>query len=248
MTLTIATQVRRGFTAEWGKVWSVRSTWCCLLAGLLLMTTTAASLANNFVYDLRHSSLPPGSTLRLTEVVAPATQLAQFAVIALAMLVITSEFSTGSILSTLQAAPRRGVVLAAKSLVVAAVVVPAGLVLGAVGSVTARLVLGEHAVTAGAAGDVARVTLYLLAVSLLTVGIGAALRSAVGTLSVALVVLVGLLLVSSPVMDYLPAAAGAQLLGNLDEPYPPAVAALLLAGWAAAVQAVGYVGLRRRDA
>lgn len=246
--MRLVTQLRQGFAAEWGKTWSVRSTWCCLLAGVLLMATSAASLANDFVYDLQQGNLPPGSTLPVTEVVAPATQLAQFAVIALAMLVVTSEFSTGSILTTLQAAPRRGVVLAAKSLVVATIVVPAGLVLGAVGSVTARLVLGEHAVTAGAGPDVLRVTLYLLAVAVLTAGIGAALRSAVGTLSVALVVLVGLLLLSNPVTDYLPAAAGAQLLGDLDEPYPPVVAALLLAGWALVAQAVGYLELRRRDA
>lgn len=241
------TVLRRGFAAEWGKTWSVRSTWCCLAAGLLLMVVSATSLANDFVYDVQRGALPPRSTLALTEVVAPATQLAQFAVIALAMLVITSEFSTGGILTTMQAAPRRGVVLVSKSLVVAVIVVPAGLVLGAAGSLTARSVLGEHAVTSGWGGDVLRITLYLLAVAVLTVGIGAALRSAVGTLSVALVLLVGLLLLSNPVMDYLPAAAGAHLLTDLDEPYPPAVAALLLAGWAAVAQTVGYLQLRRRD-
>lgn len=241
------TALRRGFAAEWGKTWSVRSTWCCLVAGLLLMVVSAASLANDFVYDVQRGALPPGSLLTPTEVVAPATQLAQFAVIALAILVITSEFSTGAMLTTLQAAPRRGVVLCAKSLVVGVIVVPAGLVLGAAGSLTARFVLGEHAVTSGWGGDVLRITLYLLAVAVLTVGTGAALRSAVGTLSVALVVLVGLLLLSNPVTDYLPAAAGAHLLTDLDEPYPPAVAALLLAGWAAVAQTVGYLQLRRRD-
>lgn len=246
--MSTTTQIRRGFAAEWGKTWSVRSTWCCLLAGLLLMATSAASLANDFVYDVQRGELPPGSTLSLTEVLAPATQLTQFAVIALAMLVVTSEFSTGAILTTLQAAPRRGVLLVAKSLVVAVIVMPAGLLCCAVGAATASAVLGGHGLTAGAVGDVLRGTLYLLAVALLTVGLGAVLRSAVGTLSVALVVLVGLLLLSNPATAYLPAAAGAQLLGDLDDPYPAPVAALLLAGWAGVAQAVGYLALRRRDA
>lgn len=244
----IAAEVGRGFRAEWGKAWSVRSTWGSLLAGLLLMAGSAATFANDFLYNIELGAVAPGSTLPLRDALVPATQLTQFAVIALAMLVVTSEFSTGSWLTTLQAAPRRGVVLAAKALVVAVIVVPAGLVLGALGAVVARLVLGVHAVAAGVPGDVARVTLYLLAVALLTVGIGAALRSAVGTLSVALVVLVGLVLVSNPVTDHLPAAAGAHLLANVSDPYSPVVAALLLFGWAAVALVAGALQLRRRDA
>ncbi|GAA3151491.1 hypothetical protein GCM10020001_088830 [Nonomuraea salmonea] len=65
-----------------------------------------------------------------SEAVVAATSFAQFALVALAMLTVTSEYASGGIRVTLQATPVRGMVLAAKALVVAPVMVLAGVLTG----------------------------------------------------------------------------------------------------------------------
>ncbi|MEX5635634.1 ABC transporter permease [Parafrankia sp. FMc2] len=241
--MKLRTELRRAFVAEWGKLVSVRSTVWCAVAAVVLAAGCAASLANDVAGDAERGEASAGTTTAVVDVLAPSVQLAQFAVVALAMLVVTSEFATRLITGTLQACPRRGTVLAAKALAVAAVVTPLGLLVGLVGSVVAARVLGEYGTHPHPVSDVVRVAVYLVAVSLFTVGTGAVLRSAVGTLSVALVVLVGLLLISTPLTDLLPAGLGGQLLGGGD-----GRAAAGLLGWAAVALLTGYVSLRNRDA
>lgn len=237
--------------AEWVKVWTVRSTWWCLASGLLLMGGTAFLLGNDFAYDLEH---PDEQTVRDTvataqPIVEPASAsvvLAQFAVIALAMLVITSEYSTGAIRGTLRAVPVRSLVLLAKAGVAAAVAAGAGLVLAAAGLFAARVGLREYAVVE--AGDAAavsvRIAAYLALVAILSVGTGGALRSAVGTLSAVLVLLVGLsMVVPAPVSDYLPGVAGAAFVSGGD-----VRGGLIMVAWTAAAVAAGLWVINKRDA
>jgi ABC-2 type transport system permease protein len=237
--------------AEWIKLWSVRSTWWCLASSLVLMAGCALILGNDFAYDVEHPDEQAvrdtlATTMAIGDPVVPSTQLAQFAVVALAMLMITAEYSTGTIRATLRAQPARGRVLLTKVVVASGVAFVAGLVLGAAGLVGARIGLGEYAVvnTGDAAGIVVRVAIYLALVTVISVGMGAALRSAVGTLSAVLVSLVGLsMVVSGPLADYLPGVAGANFMqeGSVAD-------GLILAAWASAVLATGYAVLRGRDA
>jgi ABC-2 type transport system permease protein len=252
--LRFAPHFRRGpmtAAAEWVKLWTVRSTWWCLASSLVLMGGTAFLLGNDFAYDLEH---PDEQTVRDTaattqSIVDPAAasiSLAQFAVIALAMLVITSEYSTGAIRATLRAVPVRGRVLLAKAAVAAAVTFGAGLVLAVAGLFAARVGLRDYAVVdAGDAAAVAvRIAAYLALVAVFSVGMGAALRSAVGTLSAVLVLLVGLsVVVPEPVSDYLPGVAGGTFVADGD-----ATGGLILVAWTAAVLVAGYAVIRRRDA
>jgi ABC-2 type transport system permease protein len=237
--------------AEWVKLWTVRSTWWCLASSVVLMGCCAYLLGNDFAYDLEH---PDQQAVRdtvataqsIADPAAASTTLAQFAVIALAMLVITSEYSTGTIRATLRAAPVRGRVLLAKAAVAGAVTFAAGLVLAAAGLFAARLGLREYAIVEGAdaAAVAVRIAAYLALVAVFSVGMGAALRSAVGTLSAVLVLLVGLsMVVPEPVADYLPGVAGGTFVSDGD-----AGAGLILVAWTAAVLAAGYAVLRRRDA
>jgi len=237
--------------AEWVKLWTVRATWWCLASSLALMGSTAFLLGNDFAYDLEH---PDQQAVRdttdtvqsIVEPAAASVALAQFALIAMAMLVVTSEYSTGSIRATLRAVPIRGRVLLAKAWVAAAVAFAAGLVLAAAGLFAARLGLRDYAVVdAGDAVAVAlRMAAYLALVAVFSVGMGAALRSAVGTLSAVLVLLVGLsMLIPEPVADYLPGVAGGTFVADGD-----ASAALIMMAWTGAVLAAGYAVLRRRDA
>lgn len=239
----------QAFRAEWGKAWSIRSTWWSALGSLVLMAGCAATLANDATHSIRTGEAPPAIT-PLADILAPSAQLAQFALIAMALQLVTSEYSSGGIRATLQAQPRRWMVLLAKTLVVAVTAAPLSAVLGLAGTAVAVPLLGEYgSVDIAEVGEVvARVTVYLVLVAVLTVGTATALRSAVGTLSTVLVLLVGLLVISSSIGDYLPAGAGANLLVGSDDPYSVLVVTAILAGWALLSLIVGHEALRRRDA
>ncbi|WFE39174.1 ABC transporter permease [Micromonospora sp. WMMD998] len=245
--------------AEWTKLWSVRSTWWTLVAALATMAATAAQLA---IYAVNANTdddptVNPG-VVPVGDVVAGSLELTQFVVLALGLFAVTSEFATGTIRTTLRCTPSRGRVLAAKAIVVGAVTFGVGLLLGAVGVAVARPVLGEwgRAPLGGTVTDVLACAGYLALVGVLALGLAAALRGPVLTLTVLLAVLyiVPLSLqepditVLTRIADGFPAVAGAHFLAGDTEPYPAAVGLLLLAGWAAATLLLGRWALARRDA
>ncbi len=240
--------------AEWTKLWSVRSTAWSLVAaaalvvsgGLVLgMSAAASAEAGHDVQSAPHLA-------------AVGLQLALLALVAMTTLSVTSEYSSGTISTTLQGVPLRGRVLAAKAAVVGAVTFVAGVVLSAVGTVSVVSTMGE-------AGDVdgREVVLsvlgagaYVALLSLLTLGLGLALRSAAGTITSVLLLLLAIpqimLLVGvdwlQRAADYLPSAAGQILMTQASTPYGAGVAVLVLVGWAVAAAGAGYAVLRTRDA
>ncbi|MGC5329262.1 ABC transporter permease subunit [Micromonospora sp. DT62] len=246
-------------SAEWTKVWSVRSTWWSLLAGVLLMAATAGQLA---IYaanaNTNDDPADDAGIVTVGSVVIGSVELTQYAVLALGLLVITSEFTSGTIRTTLQCTPSRGRVLLAKAVVTGAVTFALGLLLGAVGALVARPVLGRWgaAPAGGTVGDVLAVATYLALVGVLALGLGAALRSAVLTLIVlvATLMIVPLSLqepdiaVLNRIADAFPGVAGGHFLAGDTDPYPAQVGLLLLAGWAGAALLLGRAALRRRDA
>ncbi|MFG2001461.1 ABC transporter permease subunit [Spirillospora sp. NPDC048911] len=245
--------------AEWTKLWSLRSTWWSLVAAFGLMGLMSAILASstaaNNTNDLTGDDQ---GVVAVSGVAVGATDLVQFVVVALAILVITGEYATGSIRTTLQWVPPRGRMLAAKAAVVAAVVLPAGVVLAAAGTAVAEPLLGRWGRFAAgeAAGDVLAVGVYLALISVFILGVGAVLRSTAGALTTAFLLLmaVPMLLENSGVTalrhvsSALPGTAGRHFMSGGGDPYPAAVGLLILAAWAAAALALGTVVLRRRDA
>ncbi|MEV4655839.1 ABC transporter permease subunit [Micromonospora sp. NPDC049301] len=250
---------RGAVAAEWTKLFSVRTTWWTALAGLLLMAASAGQLAI-YAANANTNDDPADDRGIVTagSVVIDSMELTQYAVLALGLLAITAEFTSGTIRTTLQCTPSRGRVLLAKATVAGAVTFALGLLLGGVGALVARPVLGEWGRTpaAGTIGDVVAVATYLALVGVFALGLGAALRSAVLTLTVlfATLMIVPLSLqepdiaVLNRIADIFPGVAGAHFLAGDTEPYPGAVGLLLLAGWAGAALLLGRAALHRRDA
>ncbi|SIN40204.1 ABC transporter permease subunit [Micromonospora cremea] len=250
---------RGAVTAEWTKLFSVRTTWWTALAGLLLMAASAGQLAI-YAANANTNDDPADDRGIVTagSVMIASVELTQYAVLALGLLAITAEFTSGTIRTTLQCTPFRGRMLLAKAAVAGTVTFAFGLLLGGVGALVARPVLGEwgRAPAAGTIGDIVAVATYLALVSVLALGLGAALRSAVLTLTVlfATLMIVPLSLqepdiaVLNRIADAFPGVAGAHFLAGDTEPYPGAVGLLLLAGWAGAALLLGRAALRRRDA
>lgn len=252
--------------AEWTKLWSVRSTWWCLMGTLVLMALYTAGIGFDMSHPPDNAASMPRSQLMLDagEAALGGVLLAQFAVIAMVMLAVTTEYSTGSIRSTLQWDPRRGHLIAAKTAVLVPVTLVGGALAAAIGAALADVTAREYGmfVVGDVASDVFRVGAYLAVVSVLTVGLSLLLRSAAGALTTIFMLLLLLPMVlgatglefMATVAEHLPGSAGlhflgmAGVIGMTDLPYGRGTGLVILGAWAAVVLLLGYVVLRRRDA
>jgi ABC-2 type transport system permease protein len=264
--------------SEWIKFWSLRSTVWTLAAIVVLMAAVSylavfftAREAYNPATEPQDASVL-AALLHDPSVVITGADLAKLVVAVLGVLVITGEYSTGMIRTTLAAVPRRLPVLWAKALVLAVVTAATA----AVGVVLAWLVALPTLYAHGALLDLADAqtwrillggVLYLVTVSLLAFAIGAIVRFSAAALATVL----GLLLVVEvlfrtvpadffrTVSPYLPGTAGHQLLvtqGAIDQARAASSAPVLdpwtgyavMLAWVAALLAVAAVLLRRRDA
>lgn len=253
-------------SSEWTKLWSVRSTWWCLIGAAALMALYSVPLGFDAAepnLELSHAD----QLLHVEEVATAGMLFTQFALIALALLTVTSEYASGSMRTTLQCEPRRGRVLVAKLLVVEVVALVAGALLALLGAGLGYLTAGDYGVfDVSAVAEVAgRMSVYMGAVVALAIGLAVALRSTAGALVVAFLALFLLPMVlmmsgmdlMTEVSYYLPGTAGTEYLGvgiatifGLDDglPYDGNGGLGLLAGWSVVTLLAGYVVFRRRDA
>ena len=247
--------------SEWIKFGSLRSTWWSLLATALIIVglgTLVSSLrAHRFAQEGRVIFDPTLVSLR-------GVFLAQLAVGVLGVLIITGEYSTGMIRSSLAAVPHRQPVLIAKALVFA---IAAFLVTEL--AAFAAFLLGQHALaithlqanlhTPHAERAILGAGLYLTVIGLLAVGLGFLIRSTAG----AIATLFGIVLVlpilaqalptpySTDVSKYLPLNAGTQIMST-SHPDPsmlgPWAGLGVTALYALVALLAGSIMLRRRDA
>ncbi|GIJ50684.1 ABC transporter permease [Virgisporangium aliadipatigenens] len=203
--------------AEFTKLRSVPSTAWSLATAVVLVVAFAA------MYSTLRVTRPPAdpAAFDATAVALAGVSLAQIAVGVLGVLLVTGEYATGLIRTSVTAVPTRLPLLWGKSvafgLVTAAVAVPA--VVGAffVGQSVLRR---EHLDVAFGAPGVARAVLggalYLVGVGLLGLALGALLRNTAGAVSAlfgmlfALQMVAGMLpeSISDDINKYLPAPAG----------------------------------------
>ena len=249
--------------AEWTKLRTLRSTYWTLLTTVAAMAGFGALLSAAYA---RH--LTPASRAALD----PASYsqsgffLAQLAIGVLGVLVMTGEYATGSIRSTLTAAPQRIIVLAAKAAVFALVAFLTGLA----GSFTAFF-LGQaifagkgipvHLGAPGTLRAVLGAAMYLAVFGLLSLGLGALIRRTAGAITVLIAVLVflpasvGALPAAwrNDVNPYLPSVAGQVIIGPAKFTPPghllsPWAGFAVFCGYAAAVLIAAAVTLHLRDA
>jgi ABC-2 type transport system permease protein len=235
--------------AEWGKTWSLRSTFLCLAGAFGLICATAWTLANDFLYGLAHGDPTAGTTMRPIDAVAPAVQFGLLLIAAFAMLPVTSEYASGSIRSTLQAEPRRRVMLAAKTVVSASSAAVAAFATVAAAGGIVRLTLGDHAeADASDPATAARAGLIVLVNAVIVVGLAAVVRHSVGALALSFVLFVATLALPPGVAVWAPSGASAAFLTDDSTSYPAVVGLVVTAAWALGVYAAGALVLRRRDA
>lgn len=166
--------------AEWTKIRSVRSTvWT--LAVLAFLVLGIGFVINVFTDDSDYGTQAPIANGLFGLI------LGQICVVTLGVLVITSEYGTGLIRTTLTAAPRRSRVLTAKVLVFLAV---SWTVTTAVCTLTALMGAGMHSgpgVASADGGQWAGATvlagLYVSLLGLLALAVGTLLRHSAGAIT-----------------------------------------------------------------
>lgn len=243
--------------SEWTKLWSVRSLWITLAAGFALtiglstfLIVDASVLAGDDAGDI-----PFGFT--------SIYPVGMIVLIVVGILSITNEYSTGSIRTTMVAAPRRSGVLVAKAVVVTGVT----LALAVVTSVLLYVVLQIAGTVPAATGvslfdprmlwGVLGATLTLPFGALFGLILGALIRNAAAAISIYFGVfqlgpqILPVFLPDgwSSVTDYMPSAALSVLRsGGLSaEPYGAGVAAIVLAMWLIVLGGIAWWQLKRRD-
>ena len=256
--------------SEWIKLRSLRSTWYSLFATVVIIiglgTLFSALRAHRFNQETGgFRPQGPGAMFGLdpTLVSLRGVFLAQLAIGVFGVLMITGEYSTGMIRSSLAAVPHRTPVLIAKALVFGVTALIVTEIAALVGFLLGQLALKSTHLqaslsTPGAGRAILGAGLYLTAIGLLGVGLGFLIRNTAG----AIATLVGVLLVlpllanalptpySTDVSKYLPLNAGTQILATTNRDSSmlgPWAGIGITALYALAALIAGAVVLKRRD-
>jgi ABC-2 type transport system permease protein len=251
--------------AEWTKVRTVPET------GWLVAATVVLTVAVSTTVIAVSRCAPGGCTADTTKLSLIGVEVGQAVVAIVAVLAITSEYSTGMIRATFTAMPQRFAVLAAKAAVLTGLILPAAIISVAGCLLVGREILPGQGFTAArgfallslAHGPTLRAAvgsvLYLALIGLLALGIATMVRdsaAATGTV-LALLYLAPILaaLVGNPVWQrrierYGPTSAGLTIQDTTGSHLSigPWGGLAVLAIWAAAALLAGGLLLRFRDA
>lgn len=252
--------------AEWTKLRTVAGTGWLLLAAIALTVALSAAAAAAVTCP------SAGCNQDATKLSLTGIGLGQAAVAMLAVLAISSEYSTGLIRTTFTAMPRRATVLAAKAAILTGMTLAAGTIAVLASVLAGRLILPGNGFTPAhgyallsladgptlraAAGSV----LYLALIALLSLGVAAAVRDSATAIGVVLGVLylfpVMVHMIGNPEWQRLlrqisPVNAGLSIQSTTDLPSLPIgpwAGLGVLVAWAAAALLGGGLLLRLRDA
>ncbi|RZU51337.1 ABC-2 family transporter [Krasilnikovia cinnamomea] len=245
---------------ELSKIRTLRSTAWNL--GLFLVVSVALAITTGYFLRITYTDLSASAQQRFDPIGAghSGLQLGLLALVILGVLVVTSEFSSGTIRSSLTAVPRRGVFFTSKLLAGALVAFAASVVVVVVSFFATQAALGSHSVGIGDDGVLRSLVGAVLYTTLLTVfamGLATVLRSAALTIGILipLFFMVSTILANIPhvqkVAQFLPDIAGGQILYR--EPQGttvlnPWTGLAVLVAWTAAAVVGGFLVIRRRDA
>ncbi|MGH2903785.1 MAG: ABC transporter permease [Solirubrobacteraceae bacterium] len=206
--------------SEWTKLWSLRSTRWSLLFAVIAMAGLGVLIAAVSMGRWSHLSPQDRASFNPIDRSLGGYHLAQLAIGVLGVLVISGEYSTGMIRSSLMAVPKRLPMLWAKIGVFASVTFVLMLVSAFVAFFGAQAILTEHHVNVtlghpNALRTLVGVVLFMTVTGIFCVALGTIIRSTAG----AIATFAGLLFVLPGIVDILPSE-----IGNSINPYLPSSA------------------------
>jgi ABC-2 type transport system permease protein len=260
------TTLRDALHAEWTKARTLPGTGWLLFAAAVLTVMVGVAVSSAVRCPSGHCAADPAK-ISLTGI-----YVGQAVIVIVAVLTVSSEYSTGMMRLTLAAMPHRVAVLAAKAAVLTGPVLAGG-TLAVLGSVLAgRLILPDHGIGPAhgypalslADGPVLRAAagtvLYLGLIALLSLGIVTAVRDSAAAIGIvlALLYLFPILSVMAGSADarrhieqFAPMTAGLAIqatTGLRSLPISPWAGLGVLAAWTSAAMLAGGLVLRLRDA
>jgi ABC-type transport system involved in multi-copper enzyme maturation permease subunit len=246
--------------SEWIKVRTVRSTFVTLLLTLVVTVGLSAVVCAVLASTWDTQPAAERANFDATGSSFSGIALGQLALIVFAVLVVTSEYSTGMIRATLGAVPQRLTLLLAKVLTVLGLVGVISLLTAFISFFLGQALLGSHRTSIsdpGVTRAVFGMAIYMTLLSLLSLGVAFIVRRPIP----ALAILMPFFFLISPILNavpkvknvahFFPDVAGRQLYsvhGNTDVPYGPTAGFFIVLAWSLACVVIGYLLFARRDA
>ncbi|MEV0849177.1 ABC transporter permease subunit [Streptomyces sp. NPDC049954] len=248
--------------SEWTKIRSVASTvWTLSLA---VVTTIGLGLLISWLTNNDFGSMNREDRLTFdpTYTSFAGMGLGQLAMIVFGVLVVSNEYSTGMIRTSLAAVPRRGVFFFCKVLVATALAFVVAVATAFVTFFVGQAALGDHSAALGDPGVLRAVfgsAFYMTLIAVFSMGIAVILRSPMLSLGILMPFfflvsnILGSVSATKKYAQYLPDQAGQKILQVIqppddDAPYGPWGGLGIMILWVAVALLVGYLLLRKRDA
>jgi ABC-type transport system involved in multi-copper enzyme maturation permease subunit len=251
----------RVLSAEWSKLWSLRSTWITLGVALL-MAVVFGWIASASYSPTGHVRGPAEDAHNAVDLALGGLNFAQLGIGVLGVLITAGEYSTGMIRSTMAAVPRRLPVLWSKAAVYFVVVLIPATVAFFVSFLIGEGLVSGMKIALGLSDPGVLRTLFgaglLMALSgVMGVALGSLLRSVAGGIGVFVVgvLLLGELVnllptsVSDAIGPYVPGNAGSAVvtLTHTSGILSPGAGLAVFAGWVVLALAGAAYRLVRRD-
>ncbi|WP_151478069.1 ABC transporter permease [Streptomyces albicerus] len=254
-----ATQVVR---SEWTKIRSVASTvWTLSLAAVV---TIALGMLISLLSKNEFDTMSRQDRLSFdpTFISFAGMSLGQLAMIVFGVLVVSNEYSTGMIRTSLAAVPQRGTFLFSKIAVATGLAFVVALATSFVAFFLGQAMLGSHRASIGDPGVLRAVIgggLYMTLIAVFSMGVATMLRSPMLSLGILMPffflisAILGNVDATKKIGRYLPDQAGNKIMQVVtpvddDTPYGPWGGLGIMVLWVVVAVAGGYALLKKRDA
>ncbi|MFF2504515.1 ABC transporter permease [Streptomyces sp. NPDC058067] len=254
-----ATQVLR---SEWTKIRSVASTvWTLSLAAVLTIAlgVLISILSRN---EFKNMSVKEQMGFDPTFISFAGMSLGQLAMIVFGVLVVSNEYSTGMIRTSLAAVPQRGTFLFSKIAVATLLAFVVGLATSFIAFFLGQAMLGSYKAQIGDPGVLRAVIgggLYMTLIAVFSMGVASMLRSPMLSLGILMPFfflisnILGAVSATKKIGRFLPDQAGSKIMQVVppvgdDTPYGPWGGLLIMVIWVVVALFFGYLLLKKRDA
>ncbi|WP_123967515.1 ABC transporter permease [Streptomyces sp. TLI_185] len=248
--------------SEWTKIRSVASTVWTLSLAVVVTIALGMLISALSRHEFDKMSRQDRLTFDPTFISFAGMSLGQLAMIVFGVLVVSNEYSTGMIRTSLAAVPQRGTFLFSKIAVATGLALVVAMATSFVAFFLGQAMLGSHRASIGDPHVLRAVIgggIYMTLIAVFSMGVAAMLRSPMLSLGILMPFfflisnILGNVDATKKIGRFLPDQAGSkimQVVPRIDEdsPYGPWGGLGIMVLWAVAALAGGYVLLKKRDA
>ncbi|GAA3816880.1 ABC transporter permease subunit [Streptomyces coacervatus] len=248
--------------SEWTKIRSVASTVWTLSLAVVVTVALGMLISALSRHEFDKMSIKDRLSFDPTFISFAGMSLGQLAMIVFGVLVVSNEYSTGMIRTSLAAVPQRGTFLFSKIAVATGLALAVGMATGFVAFFLGQAMLGSHRASIGDPHVLRAVIgggIYMTLIAVFSMGVAAMLRSPMLSLGILMPFfflisnILGNVDATKKIGRFLPDQAGSKIMQVVpriddDTPYGPYGGLGIMVLWALAALLGGYVLLKRRDA